>query len=53
MTGKLARVLRSGKIPSACYDAAEDAFEGKDPVNGALFFNTRRGNFKLGDHYFS
>ena len=29
------------------------AFEGKDPVNGALFFNTRRGNFKLGDHYFS
>ena len=30
-----------------------DALEGKDPVNGALFFNTRRGSFKLGDHYFS
>lgn len=53
MTGKLARVLRSGKIPSSCFDAAEDALEGKDPVNGALFFNTRRGSFKLGDHYFS
>lgn len=53
MTGKLARVLKSGKVPSSCYDAAEDAFEGQDPVNGALFFNTRRGNFKLGDHYFS
>ena len=53
MTGKLARVLRSGNIPSSCYDAARDALNGMDPVNGALFFNTRRGNFKLGDHYFS
>lgn len=53
MTGKLARVLRSGKIPSACYDAAQDALNGADPVNGALFFNTRSGSFKLGDHYFS
>ena len=53
MTGKLARVLRSGKIPSSCYEAAEDALNGADPVNGALFFNTRRGSFKLGDHYFS
>ena len=53
MTGKLARVLRSGRIPSSCYDAAEDALNGADPVNGALFFNTRSGSFKLGDHYFS
>lgn len=53
MTGKLARVLRNGNIPSSCYDAAEDALNGVDPVNGALFFNTRSGSFKLGDHYFS
>ncbi len=53
MTGKLARVLRNGNIPSSCYEAAQDALNGVDPVNGALFFNTRSGNFKLGDHYFS
>ena len=53
MTGKLARVLRSGNIPSSCYDAARDALNGVDPVNGALFFNTGSGNYKLGDHYFS
>lgn len=52
-TGKLARVLASNKIPSSCYDAAYDALNGDDPVNGALFFNSRRGSFKLGDHYFS
>ena len=52
-TGKLARVLSSNRIPSACYDAAYDALNGDDPVNGALFFNSRRGSFKLGDHYFS
>lgn len=52
-TGKLARVLASNNIPSACYEAAYDALNGSDPVNGALFFNSRRGTFKLGDHYFS
>ncbi len=53
MTGKLARVLRNGNIPSSCYQAAQDALNGVDPVNGALFFNTGSGNYKLGDHYFS
>ena len=53
MTGKLARVLASGRVPSSCYDAAMDAINGSNPVGGALFFNTRRGSFKLGDHYFS
>ena len=33
--------------------AAYDALNGSDPVNGALFFNSRRGSYKLGDHYFS
>lgn len=53
MTGKLARILSSNHIPSSCYDAAYDALNGVDPVNGALFFNTGHGKFKLGDHYFS
>ena len=53
MTGKLARVLRSGNIPSSCYEAAEAAFAGESPVGNALFFNTHNGKFKLGDHYFS
>lgn len=53
MTGKLARVLRNGNIPSSCYQAAQDALNGADPVKGALFFNTGSGNYKLGDHYFS
>ena len=53
MTGKLGRMLSSGRVPASCYDAAQDAMNGVDPVNGALFFNTRSGSFKLGDHYFS
>lgn len=53
MTGKLGRVLNSGSIPSSCYDAAQDALDGKNPVGNALFFNTGHGRFKLGDHYFS
>ena len=53
MTGKLARVLKSGNIPSSCYEAAEDAFNGANPIGNALFFNMHNGKFKLGDHYFS
>lgn len=51
--GKLARVLASGSIPSSCYEAAREALEGAKPVGNALYFNTKRGSFKLGDHYFS
>ena len=53
MTGKLARVIASNRIPASCYEAAQDALNGVSPVGGALFFNTRSGSFKLGDHYFS
>lgn len=53
MTGKLARVLSSGRVPSSCYDAALDAMNGAKPIGNALFFNTRYGRIKLGDHYFS
>lgn len=53
MTGKLARVISSGRIPSSCYDAAQDALNGAKPVGNALYFNTGYGNIKLGDHYFT
>ncbi len=53
MTGKLARVLSSGRVPSSCYDAALDAMNGAKPVGNALYFNTGYGKIKLGDHYFS
>ena len=53
MTGKLARVLSSGNIPSSCYDAAIDAMDGAKPLGNVLFFNTGHGRIKLGDHYFS
>ena len=53
MTGKLARVLSSGSIPTSCYEAAREAMEGAKPVGNALFFNTSWGSRKLGDHYFS
>ena len=53
MTGKLARVLSSGNIPSSCFDAARDAMNGAKPVGNALYFNTGYGRLKLGDHYFS
>jgi hypothetical protein len=53
MTGKLARVLSSGRVPASCYDAAIDALNGAKPIGNALYFNTRHGRFKLGDHYFS
>ena len=53
MTGKLGRILSSGRIPASCYEAAQDAMNGANPVGNALFFNTRSGKFKLGDHYFS
>lgn len=52
MTGKLARVLASGNIPSSCYQAAEDAMNGSNPIGKALFFSTGGSGYKLGDHYF-
>lgn len=53
MSGKLARVLEANRIPASCYEAAIEAIEGAKPVGNALFFNTRSGKIKLGDHYFS
>ena len=53
MTGWLDQVLASGKIPKSCYKAAEDAFNGENPIGKRLFFNNHSGKYKLGDHYFS
>lgn len=53
MTGKLDRVLASGRIPSSCYEAARAALNGESTVGSAMYFNTSHGSFKLGDHYFS
>lgn len=53
MTGKLARIISSNRIPGSCYEAAEDAMNGAKPVGNALYFNTGSGRLKLGDHYFS
>lgn len=52
-SGKLARVLASGRIPASCYDAAMEAMAGAKPLGNVLFFNTGYGKYKLGDHYFS
>ena len=53
MTGKLDRIIASGRIPASCYEAAREALSGVSTVGIALFFNTGHGAFKLGDHYFS
>lgn len=55
MTGKLGRILSSNRIPASCYEAAQDAMNGANPIGNALFFNTGRpgtAGYKLGDHYF-
>ena len=51
-SGTLQSALASG-VNSTCYQAAQDALNGAQPVPGALYFNTHSGTTKLGDHYFS
>ena len=43
-SGKLARVLSSGKISSSCYQAAREAMSGVDNTGGAKFFHAGSGN---------
>ena len=55
MNGKLGRILSSNRTPAACYEAAQDAMNGANPIGNALFFNTGKvgtRGYKLGDHYF-
>ena len=50
-SGTLQSALASG-VNSTCYQAAQDALNGAQPVPGALYFNTHSGTTKLGAHYF-
>lgn len=51
-TGKLNRVLNSGSYTSSCLQAAEDALNGVDPVEGCLYFGCGSKGIKIGAHYF-
>lgn len=51
-SGGLARALANG-VPGDCYEAAQAALNGEDPVPGALFFNGGSGKgVRIGDHQF-
>lgn len=51
-SGALASALANG-VPSDCYEAAQAALNGEDPVPGALYFNTGSGKgVKIGAHQF-
>lgn len=52
ITGWLGQVLSSG-ASSDCYEAAQAALNGENPVPGALYFNNSAGKgTKIGDHWF-
>ena len=51
-TGKLNRVLNSGSYTATSLQAAEDALNGVDPVEGCLYFGCGRKGIKIGAHYF-
>lgn len=51
-SGSLDSALANG-VPSTCYDAANAALAGENPVGGALYFNTGSGKgTQIGDHQF-
>ena len=51
-SGALDSALANG-VPSECYEAAQAALNGEDPVPGALYFNAGSGRgVKIGDHQF-
>lgn len=52
ITGKLDRVLAQNKIPKACYEAADAALAGENPVGNALYFGCGNYGKKIGDHWF-
>lgn len=51
-TGKLNRVLNSGSYTATSLQAAEDALNGVDPVEGCLYFGCGSKGIKIGAHYF-
>lgn len=53
ITGKLDRVLASGKMTDSCYQAAEEALAGASPVGSALYFGDGQNFGQLiGGHWF-
>ena len=51
-SGKLASVLARG-ARSDCYQAAQDALNGSNPIGGSLYFNSGRGKGQqIGNHHF-
>ena len=52
LNGKVNRVLNSGSYTSSCLQAAEDALNGVDPVEGCLYFGCGSKGIKIGAHYF-
>ena len=55
MTGKLDRVMASGKVPQSCTDAAIEALGGFTNVGDALYFrrnNGTREGIVIGNHVF-
>lgn len=51
-TGKLARVLSSGKTSADCFKAADDALAGSNPIGNRMFFGNGNTGYKIGSHYF-
>jgi len=52
-SGWLDSVIANGAIPDSCYEAADAALAGENPVGGALFFNGGTGKgMQIGDHQF-
>ncbi|WP_461815714.1 cell wall hydrolase [Faecalimonas sp.] len=52
ITGKLGRVLASGKATAECYKAADAALAGENPIGNRLFFGNGNTGYKIGSHYF-
>lgn len=52
VTGKLGRVLASGKTTDSCRQAAKEALEGSNPIGDALYFGNGNSGQLIGNHYF-
>lgn len=52
VTGKLGRVLAAGRTTSACYQAADAALAGANPIGNALYFGNGNKGHRIGGHYF-
>ncbi len=52
ITGKLDRVLASGKTTQSCRQAATDALAGVNPVGDALYFGYGNYGIQIGGHWF-